>query len=245
MRTAVDRRCVAACCAFGLLLGVPAAAHATSRDFIDDTLVSQPFKAREIGVELGAESRLDADYRTQGWYASEAEFAPTARLFCEAVVQGVTRGAGLELGGWILGSRYRLLTEAQAWIDVTAAVEYEVETGVAKHPGYERLLVPRVLLTRHLGADLDVSVNLGAASRLQPAPATGFAWAGGIRWGENRPLAAGVEITREPTENSTRITPQLWLRLPGEARLRLGSVFELHPTLYRFMARAILEAEFF
>jgi hypothetical protein len=185
------------------------------------------------------------DYRLQGWYAPEVEFAPTARFFFEGVVQGVTRGAGLELGGWVLGSRYRLLTEERTLVDVTAAVEYEVETGVAKHPGYERILVPRVAISRHLGERFDLTVNLGAASRLQPAPTTRFAWGCGARYNEGNPLAVGVEIAHEPIEKSTRITPQLWLRLPGEARLRLGSVFELNPTLYRFMARAVLEAEFF
>jgi hypothetical protein len=245
MRTTVDRRRVAVCYALGTLLCTADPVRATSRDFIDETLFSQPFKRREIGLEIGAESRLDIDYRVQGWYASEVEFAPTARLFLEAVVQGVSRGSGLELGGWILGSRYRLLPEERARVDVTAAIEYEVETGVAKHPGYERILVPRLAITRHLGERFDLSANLGTASRLQPAPSTGFAWGGGMRFNGGEPLAAGVEIAHEPTEKSTRITPQLWLRLPGEARLRLGSVFELNPTMYRFVARAILETEFF
>ncbi len=218
--------------------------RATSRDFIDETLVSQPFRPRELGLEIGAESRLDMDYRVQGWYVPELEFAPTRRWFLEGKVQGVSRGQGLELGGWVLGTRYRLLDEARAFIDMTAVVEYEVETGVAKHPGYERLLVPRVALTRHVGDWLDLSADLGASSRLQPSPDTGFTYGFGARLYGSRPLAAGIEIAHEPVEKSTRLTPQLWLSLPGEARLRLGAAFELDPSQYRFAARAVLETEF-
>jgi hypothetical protein len=245
------RCCTPARCAralAGLLLGAALAlasqAHARSRDFIDETIVSLPFKPRELGLEFGVESRLDMDYRVQGWYAPELEYAPTPWWFLEGVVQGVTRGDGLELGGWILGTRVRLLPEERAFVDVTVHVEYEVETGVAKHPDYERILVPRVALTRHIGTWLDVTANLGAQSRLQPAPTTGFAYGFGARILGRQPLAAGIELAHEPAENSTRITPQLWIRLPGKSKLRLGGVYELEPLMYRFAARAIVEMEF-
>jgi hypothetical protein len=231
---------LAACSAAGSALP----ARATSRDFIDETLVSQPFKPRELGLEIGAESRLDIDYRVQGWYRAELEFAPAARWFLEGVAQGVSRGQGLELGGWILGTRLRLLSAEQAWVDVTAVVEYEVETDAAKHPDYERILVPRLAFTRQLGARFDLTADLGAASRLQPSPSTGFAYGFGARFNAENPLACGIELVHEPTEGATRLTPQLWIRLPGEARLRLGGAFELEPVQYRFVARAILETEF-
>jgi len=222
----------------------PAKTHARHRDFIDETVVSLPFKPRELGLEIGMESRLDMDYRVQGWYAAELEYAPTSFWFLEGVVQGVGRGQGLELGGWVLGTRLRLLPESRAFVDLSVHIEYEVETDAAKHPEYERLLVPRVALTRHVGTWLDLTANLGAQSRLQPAPTTGFAYGFGARFSGGRPLAAGVEIANEPAEHSTRITPQLWIRLPGEAKLRLGGAYELDPLMYRFMARAVLEVEF-
>jgi hypothetical protein len=161
-------------------------AGATSRDFIDETLVSQPFKARELGIEFGAETRLDSDYRLQGWYRWELESAPLSRWFLEAKLETTSRGAGLEWGGWSFGTRFRFL-DAPRWpVDVSGAVEYEVETSAGKHPNYERELVPRLVVSRTFFGGLLATVDLGAASRLTPNPVTRFASGGGGALSGNR-----------------------------------------------------------
>ena len=65
---------------------------------------------RELGLEIGLESRLDRDYRVQGWYSGELEFAPTERTLVEGVVLAADAGHGLALGGWRAGARWRQLT---------------------------------------------------------------------------------------------------------------------------------------
>ena len=222
---------------------VAPATYATSRDFLDETLVSHSFKAHEVGLEMGLESRLDADYRLQGWYATEVEIGVTSRALIEMVGLYATRGQGLELGGWRTGARYRLLSAPRFPVDVTAAVEYEVETAVAKHPGTERILVPRVALSR-TWREFTGTVNLGAQSRLSPSPRSRFLYGAGLRYPENSDLKAGVEFSHEPIEGSTRITPQIWIDFPGETRLRLGGVFGVDPRPYWLVARAIVETEF-
>ena len=227
-----------------LVAGLGSAARATSRDYIDETLVSQKFRAREVGIEVEAESRLDRDYRLQGWYTGELEIAATPRWFVETTLSGLDRGKGFELAAWRFGTRYRLVTRSASPLDVTAAVEYEVQAPAAKHPFYERELVPRLVLTREIAGRWTATSNLGTVSRLAPVQATKFAWGAGMRWPEGGPLMAGAEIAREPIERVTRITPQLWIALPHEARLRLGSAFSTVAHPYWFVARAILEAEF-
>ena len=227
-----------------LVAGLTSAARGTSRDYINETLVSQEFKAREFGLEVAAESRLDRDYRLQGWYTGELEASATRRWFAEATLSGLDRGQGLELAAWRFGTRYRVVTRSVGPLDVTAAVEYEVQAPAAKHPFYERELVPRLVLTREIAGRWTATGNLGTVSRLAPVRATKFAWGAGARWPEGGPLMAGAEIAREPIERVTRITPQLWIALPGEARLRLGGSFSTVAHPYWFVARAIAEAEF-
>lgn len=219
------------------------AAWATSRDYIDETVVSQPFKVRELGIELGMEARVDADSRVQGWYTTELEFGLHPRVLLEASGLYAARGHGVEFGGWRAGARYRLLDAPRFPCDVSLAAEYEVETTVRKHPLTERLLVPRLALSRAWGA-VAATVNLGIASRLAPVDATRFAYGAGLRYPEGSDLKIGLEFSREPLDRSTRFTPQLWIAFPGEARLRLGGVIGADPRPYWFVARAILETEF-
>lgn len=224
------------------VLPVPAT-QATSRDFLDETVVSQPFKVREIGIELGLESRVDAESRIQGWYTTELEFGLHPRVLLEAAGLYAARGHGLEFGGWRAGARYRLLDAPRFPADVSLAVEYEVETTVRKHPATERLLVPRVAVSRTWNGFAG-TLNLGVTSRLAPSDATDFAYGAGLRYPEGSDLKVGLEYSREPLDNSTRITPQMWIAFPGEARLRLGGVIGTGPHPYWFVARAILETEF-
>lgn len=216
---------------------------ARGRDFIDETLFSSAFHAGEIGLEVGAESRLDTSYRLQGWYRAELEIALTRRLFVEGVGEFAARGRGLEWGGFRAGGRMHLGRPLRLPADATLAVEFEEKTAVGKLPGTERELIARLVVTRTLVRDVLVTANVGPAHRFTPR-ATRLAYGFGARWPENRPLMAGIEWNREPLELSTRITPQIWLRFPNAWRLRLGGVFGVDPRPYWFVARAILEVEF-
>ena len=225
------------------LAAAPGAARGTSRDFIDETLVSQHFRPREVGVELGLEARVDSNYRVQGWYSTELELGLSSRFLIEAQGLLASRGQGLELGGWRAGARWRLFDAPRFPLDASLAAEYEVETPVWKHVLTERIVVPRLVLGR-TWRDWTATVNLGVQSRRAPTQLTRFAYSAGLRWPETSDIKVGIEYMRESLEHSTRVVPQLWIAFPGEARLRLGGVFGQHPRPYWFVARAILETEF-
>ena len=55
-------------------------------------------------------------------------------------------------------------------------------------------------------------------------------------------MSAGLEITREPLDDATRLVPQVALDLPGETRIRMGGVFGLRG-VYHFIARIVIEKE--
>ena len=222
----------------------PIPAGATGRDFLDETVLSRGFEAQELGFELGLESRLDIDYRVQGWYTTEIEFAPTSRLLLECVGQLADRGRGLDTGGWRAGMRYRLGRPWRSPVDVSAAVEFEYEPADAKRPSIERILVPRFVVSRVFADLVTMTANVGPAHRFGSFSDTRWAYSFGVRVPEGRPLEVGFEYVHEPLERSTRLAPQIWLMFPYHLRMRLGGVFGTEARPYWFTGRAIVEVEF-
>jgi len=158
------------------------------------------------------------------------------------VVKGLSRGRGLEFAGWNLETRYVGATQEQLPVAVAGAVEWEVESSAAKHLLYERVLHSRLIVSRVFGGTLLTTANGGLAWEVEPLHRTGFAWALGARWPDRHPVAFGAEVTREPLERATRITPQFQLHL-GESSIRLGTSFGVHPRPYHFIARIVVERE--
>jgi hypothetical protein len=216
-------------------------AWATGRDFVDETMVAEGMRARETGLEVGTDARIDKADAMQGWFGIAAEYGLTSRWLMEAVGLGLARGQGPELAGWRAETRYVLLEGDRAPVAAAAALEWEVETSAAKHLLYERVLIPRLVLSRTFGGSLLATANGGLAWQLDPVRRSAFAWAAGARWPDRGPVTAGLEITREPLDDATRLVPQLALDF-GEARLRMGGAFGLKGA-YRFIARVVLEKE--
>lgn len=98
-------------CALGLVL-VASTAHATGHDFVDDVLVAKGMPG-ELGIELASDSRIDRDFRLQGWFTSEVE-AGIRGWVVEGVASLVNRGRGLEFAAWKAESRY-VLAEQPRW----------------------------------------------------------------------------------------------------------------------------------
>jgi len=217
-------------------------ARATGRDFIDETSIAEGMRKGETGIELGADGRVDIQEQLQGWFAGATEYGITHRWLAETVVKGLSRGRGMEFAGWNLETRYVAVTQEQFPVAVAGALEWEVESSAAKHLLYERVLLPRLIVSRVFSGTLLTTANGGLAWEIEPLHRTGFAWALGARWPDRRPVAFGAEVTREPLERATRITPQLHLNL-GEASIRLGGSFGVHPRPYHFIARIIIERE--
>jgi len=216
-------------------------AWATGRDFLDETIVAEGLRARETGLELGSDARIDQDDRLQGWFACAVEGGLTPRWVFEAVGLGLNRGQGLEAAGWRAESRYVFLEGDHAPVAAAVALEWEVETSAAKHLLYERVLIPRIVLSRAVGSLL-ATANAGLARQFDPVQRSAFAWAAGARWPDRGPVSAGLEITREPLDDATRLVPQVALDLPGETRIRMGGAFGLRG-VYHFIARIVIEKE--
>ncbi len=231
--------------AWGLALlstAAPHSARAADRDFVDETMVAEGMRPGETGFELGSDARVDQDDLLQGWFAAALERGFGSRLVVEAVGLGLSRGSGLELAGWRAESRYVFLEGHRAPVAAALALEWEVETPAAKHSLYERVLIPRLVLSRTFFGALLTTASGGLAKQLDPVQRSAFAWGAGARWPDRGPVSAGLEITREPLDDATRIVPQVALVLPGETRVRMGTAFGLRG-VYSFIARIVIEKE--
>jgi len=241
-RLRIPRLCAAALAlaVFGSAAARPAGA--TGRDFVDETMVAEGMRRGETGLELGLDARVDQADALQGWFAAAMERGLTSRLVLEAVGLGLNRGQGLELAGWRAESRFVLLEGAHWPVAAAAALEWEVETPAAKHTLYERVLIPRLVVSRAFAHSILLTANGGGAWQYDPVRRWALAWAAGARWPDRGPVTAGLEVTREELDDVTRLVPQLSLDFPGETRVRMGGAFGLHGP-YRFIARIVLEKE--
>jgi hypothetical protein len=200
-------------------------------------------RPREFGLELGADSRIDRDYRVQGWFTPEVEVGISSRWLLEGGASFVNRGRGLEFGTWHAETRF-LLERPPDWpVAVAASIEYETETRAAKHPALERAFVPRVVVSGTMLGSLYATLNLGLEMRLTPFYRRGTVYGVGVRYPEGSALSCGLELRREPLEGETRLGPEFRIVFPGEKSLRLGGTMGLHSRPYRFIGRAVLETE--
>jgi hypothetical protein len=221
----------------------PAAAFATGDDFSQETLVARGMGARETGLEMAADLRVDRDYRVQGWFTPELELGLTSAWVVEGAAAFVNRGRGLESGGWKAESRYVLLDQPRWPLGVAAAIEYEEETTAAKHVALERTVAYRAVATRHFGNDLLATFNWGWDRRLAPFTGGAGMFAAGARYPERGAVCLGFEYLDERLERRKLYGPDLRIRLPNQMLLRLGGSFGPGSQVYRFIGRAILEVE--
>src|SRR5438045_101491 len=141
------------------IAGAAPMARATGRDFIDETLVAAGLGGREMGLELGADSRVDGDYRIQGWFTPELEVGITRAWLIEGVTSFVDRGRGLELGTWRAETRYVPFEEPRWPVGLGVSAEYQTELRAARRPFLERIVEARALVTRTSPGSVLATVN--------------------------------------------------------------------------------------
>ena len=231
---------LAACLA---LAGLPSPAAATGRDFLDETLVAEGMRRGETGLELGADARVDRQDQLQGWFASALEYGLTHRWVAESVVKGLDRGRGVEFAGWVAETRYVIVDQSQFPVSIAPDVEWEIESNAAKHLLYERVLTPKVAVSRVFPGNFLATGNAGIAWEFAPLRRSAFAWGLGARWPDKHPVAVGLEVSREALDRVTHIVPQMTLRLPSEMSIRIGAGFEAKKRLYHFIGRIVVERE--
>jgi len=225
-----------------LVLAAPSA-HAAGIDFADEVLIARGLGSRELGVELGAETRVDRDYRLQAWFTPELEVGITSNWFVEGGLAFVNRGLGLEFGGGKGETRVVLLDCDRAPIGLALAGEYEVETQAAKHLSYERLAGVRAVVTRRFANALLLTANAGLDRRYAPIASNGEMYGLGVRYPDSAPIAVGFAWRRQTLERVSRLGPELRLSLPNRMKIVLGSAFSLNASLYQYVGRAVLEAD--
>ena len=224
-------------------LGAPATARATGDDFLNETLVAIPLGAREIGVEFNADSRIDRDYRMQGWFTTEFEAGVSRALMLEGRASYLNRGRGLEFAGWTGEGRLVAFEQGRMPLGMAAVVELESETSAAKHLGTERNVGFKAVATRTFRDAWLATANLGWQRAVVPTPRRGRTLALGVRFPERAEVTYGFEYRHEWMERLIEYGPSLRLRLPNHMRLRLGGFMGEGARRYRFIARAILETE--
>jgi hypothetical protein len=221
----------------------PPPAAASGKDFVNEALVARSNRSRELGLEWGADSRVDRDYRLQGWFLAEAELGITRAWMLEGGASWVHRGRGLELGVFKAETRYVVIDQGRWPAAVAAFGEYETETSAAKHLSLERLVTGGIAVTRTFAGSVLATVNVGRQRRLVPVRGTGRMLAWGVRYPEGSPLSVGFSYRSERLEQRTRLGPELRLRFPNGMLLRLGSSFHRAPGPYRVVGSAILEMD--
>jgi hypothetical protein len=226
-----------------IALIAPRAARATGRDFVDETLVASGLGGRELGLETGFDSRIDRDYRLQGWITPELEAGITSAWLVEGVASWVDRGNRLELGNWKAETRYVLMEQPRWPVAVAISAEYQSELRPAKHPALERIVETRAILTRVFAGSILTTFNWGIGRRAAPITKTAQIVAFGVRYPEGRALSVGFAWRHEGIERERHFGPEIHLALPHEMRLRLGGITGVNRRPYRFILRAILETE--
>jgi hypothetical protein len=243
LRAAPLRSALTCRLAFALAVLLPAGARATGNDFVNETLVATPLGSRELGLEFGSDSRIDRDYRLQGWLTPEIELGLTRALIAEGRASFVDRGRGLELAGWLGEGRCVLLEQGRWPLGLAAVSEFETETSAAKHLSYERVFSIKAVATRTFGGRLLATANWGWDQLLVPIKRHDTSQGAGIRFPEDAPVTYGFEYRRERVERVTQYGPSVRMRLSNRMRLRLGGFVGEGARVYRFVGRAILETE--
>ena len=228
--------------AFSLLAVSRAWAHRD--DYIDETFVYQTLGAREREIEGWVEIHAGHDRRPRAWYTGAFEYGLTKRWTVDAAAQWVHDSEGLAFGRFRSETRYRFAEEGKGPLDVAVSLEYEAETRRATLGETERVLTPRLVLSRDLVPALNTTLNLDFPVSLSDEGDVRFRYAIGARYPAEGFVRAGAEFKRSPAEHNSILFPQLWFAFPDEVTLKVGTGIGLGSSDDPFVGRAVLETEF-
>jgi hypothetical protein len=228
--------------AFSFLAAPQAWAHRD--DYIDETFVYQTLGSGEREIEGWAETHAGHDRHPRVWYTGAFEYGLTRRWTIDGAAQWVRGAAGLGFGRVRSETRYRFAEEGKGPLDCAMSLEYEAETRRATQGEAERVLTPRLVLSRDLVPAFNTTLNLDFPVSLSDEGNVRFRYAIGARYPGEGFVRAGVEFKQSPAERSSILFPQLWFALPDEATFKVGTGLGLGSSDDPFIGRAVLEAEF-
>lgn len=242
-----------------LLIGFvvsPALAHRD--DYLNETFVFQTLQAGEFEPELF----LDYGPRSDGRdafvaYAAAFEYGVTEHWMVDAFVGWFDPGDGpLAFQRFREETRLRFGEEGDRPVDVAASfeVEYEREseefeeaTAGPQKTEEEYVLTPRLVLSRDLGQEFNVTLNIDLAREIRRH--RGDRWTPGYALGVRYPREAlfryGVELRQDfGDERDSILIPQVWVSLPRDATFKLGGGLDLDGPSRKHFWRVVFEIEF-
>ena len=240
-----------------LLLSAPAGqAFAHRDDYINETFVFQTLDAHEFEPELlvdvGGGSHGEGLYRRVN---VAFEYGVTAHWMVDGFAGWLHTGDGQDsLDRLRAETRFRFGEEGDLPVDLAASFETEYErepeggpSGSASGSTWAWTLTPRLVLSRDLASDFNVTMNVdlgrqfGAGVKDRWVP--GYAIA--ARYPREAFLRYGAEFRQDfGEERSTLLVPQVWFSLPREATLKLGAGLDLDGRNRQNFARVVFEIEF-
>ena len=195
-----------ACLALALPCAAAGPARAGGNDFLDAAKVAGPIE-RDPRFGVGAETRVDRDYRIQGWLTAEGEAGLTSVPDDRVASFGaVARGQGLETGTFDVGDEAP--ARAAIVLPALARARRRLRGRVArgKRLALERVVEVRAVGTRVIAGSLLVTANAGIAATIAPIHRHAATTAFGVRYPEAGALVAGGSRSRA-TASTTRPGP--------------------------------------
>lgn len=243
--------------ALSFLLSAPTGQVFAHRDdYINETFVFQTLEAREfepeLWVDVGRGSHGEGPFRMVN---AAFEYGVTAHWMVDGFAGWLHTGDGQDsLQRLRAETRFRFGEEGDRPVDLAASFETEYEMQAERGPAgsasgstWAWTLTPRIVLSRDLVSDFNVTLNLdlgrqfGAGVRDRWVP--GYAIA--ARYPRDASLRYGAEFRQDfREERSTLFIPQIWFSLPHEATLKLGAGLDLDGRSRQNFARVVFEIEF-
>jgi len=229
-------------------IGNPAQAHRD--DYINETFVFETLGAREFEPEVFLDFVRPSDGVPARGYALAFEYGVTEHWMVDAFLGWRDPAdADTSFRRSRVETRYRFGEEGDRAVDIAASLEAEYEQEL--EPGGEEfkvyVLTPRLVLSRDIGADFNLTMNLdlgrefriGLPDRWIP----GYALGG--RYPREATVRYGLEFRQDfGDERSSLVVPQIWFSLPRDATLKFGAGFELEGSEAEDFLRAVFEMEF-
>src|SRR5262249_12550792 len=154
-----------------------------------------------------------------GIYTGAFEFGITPRWMVDGALQLLQDRSGVALGRIRGETRYRFAEEGKWPLDVATSFEYELERPVLTDDGTEHTLTARLVISRDIARDLNITTNLDVPVTIAPRIEASVAYAIGVRCPAKGFVRAGTEFKHNPIRGSVVLFPQLWFALPAEVTI--------------------------
>lgn len=227
----------------------PAFAHRD--DYLNETFVFQTLEAGEFEPELLVDHAPRSDGREPfQLYGVAFEYGVTKHWMVDAFAGWLDpANRGPEFRRFRAETRVRFGEEGERAVDVAASFEVEYERAPASGADAEQeyALTPRLVLSRDLGADFNITLNLDLSLELHPHHSgrwkPGYAVA--FRYPREALLRYGAEVRQDfGEERESLLVPQIWISLPHDATFKLGGGVDLDGPARQHFWRMVFEIEF-